>query len=435
MGREVTVAYENQALERASRRGRKAKLKWHRADGGGLKSSGERGEYCIVRQRADRRHGIYRWGVTHNGHSVGSTEDLAGAKGLAAHHEFKQSCAETTAPSEVPGAAENRGRYRAQFIKSLRLMGESDPEGFANRHEQDVERYELAGVEPNIAAAILMSSRHHRDLEVAENSASESPTRGEWEVVVTNPPREHRGHILSMAGPGYGHAEGNKIYLTGFYDDEEARHVANSISRKYRSQVTYGPRRKMEAAEDSHPGAALEERRRRPGAEPKEEPPCEHGCPTGECKPFTKLSRDPRAFDACMKRAKEIGELDTSRKLYDLIHHELGSQDREVFGVVCIDFRGQLRDFVILSVGQRHRVAVDIEDILQVVILSGSDGFAVCHSHPSGNAEPSQADRQLTKSIEKAAAVACPNIKLVDHIVVGNGNFYSFADKKLYKVR
>jgi DNA repair protein RadC len=430
MAREVTVAFENKALERASRR--KTKLKWHRADGGGLKSSGERGEYCIVRQRADRRHGIYRWGVKHNGHDVGSTEDLAGAKGLAAHHEFKQSCAENIAP--VASEESRGGSYRARFVKALRLMGEPDPEGFADRHEVDVERYELAGVEPNIAAAILMSSRHRRELDVAENGASESPTREEWEVIVTNPPPAHRGAILGMA-PGDSFAAGNKIILWGFHDDEEAAHVAGAIARQYKILVPFGPKRKTEAAEDSHPGnAVLEERRRRPGAEPKEEP-CEHGCPTGECKPFTKLSRDPRAFDACMRRAKEIGELDTSRKLYDLIHHELGSQDREVFGVVCIDFRGQLRDFVILSVGQRHRVAVDIEDILQVVILSGCDGFVVCHSHPSGNAEPSQADRQLTKSIEKAAAVACPNVKMVDHIVCGLASYYSFADRKLTRVK
>jgi proteasome lid subunit RPN8/RPN11 len=294
--------------------------------------------------------------------------------------------------------------------------------------------YHILGTFPTLAAA----KKAGRDEVIARGAheASEAPTRGEWEVIVSHPPKKHRGAILAMGGPGYGRSEGDKIILSGFYDDEEARHVANSISRKYGARygtsVSYGPRRSM-AAEDSHPGVVAEERRR-PGAHRGEkEEDCEHGCPTGECKPFTKLSRDPVRFNACMKRAKEIGELNNSRKMYELIRHELGSQDREVFGVLCIDFRGQLRDFVILSVGQRHRVAVDIEDILQVVILSGCDGFCVCHSHPSGNAEPSDADKKLTKSIEKAAATACPNIKMIDHIVCGNDNYFSFADRKHYR--
>jgi DNA repair protein RadC len=436
MGRRVTVAYESAARERAAERAARKKLKWHRAAGGGLTAKGERGEYCIVRQRPDRRHGIYRYGVTHAGHSIGSTETLAAGKGLAVHHEVRQTCAEVPVVQE--GASESkearRGSYRSELVKNLRLMGQPEPEAFADAHATDVERYEVAGVQPNIAAAILVTSGEHR---MHRDVAEESPTRGEWEVVVSSPPSEHRGRILSMAGPGYGESRAGKIYLYGFYDDEEARHVANSISRlygsKYGTTVTFGPRRSM-AAEDSHPGVATEERRRPGEHRQQKEEDCEHGCPTGECKPFTKLERDPKAFDACMKRAKEIGVIDSPRKLYDLVRVDLEKRDREVFLVICLDFRGQLRDYVELSIGQRHRVAVDIEDVLQIMILSGCDGAAVCHVHPSGNAEPSRADRQLTKSIERAMAIACPNVKLIDHLVVGNGQFYSFTEKRLVKV-
>jgi proteasome lid subunit RPN8/RPN11 len=522
MGRRVTVAYESAARERAAERAARKKLKWHRAAGGGLTAKGERGEYCIVRQRPDRRHGIYRYGVTHAGHSIGSTETLAAGKGLAVHHEVRQTCAEVAVVQE--GASESkearRGSYRSELVKNLRLMGQPEPEAFADAHATDVERYEIAGVQPNIAAAILVTSGEHRmHRDVAERlhgggGASESrryrlrwedapdeglrapaieggfytvtrqgeltlpsgstlflgsrhraqleaeriealvvlgpddkttfneaPTRGEWEVVVSHPPSEHRGRILSMAGPGYGESRAGKIYLYGFYDDEEARHVANSISRlygsKYGTTVTFGPRRSM-AAEDSHPGVVTEERRR-PGANrdflrKKANAPCDHDCPDGTCKPFTKLERDPEALKACMVLGAEVGVLDTSRKLYELVRGDLEKRDREVFLVICLDFRGQLRDYVELSIGQRHRVAVDIEDVLQVMILSGCDGAAVCHVHPSGNAEPSRADRQLTKSIEEAMAIACPNVKLIDHLVVGNGQFYSFKDKRLVKV-
>jgi DNA repair protein RadC len=440
MGKRVTVAYEDLGRERkASKSG--AKLVWHRSPDGGLYADGCAGKYVIARQRPTRRHGIYKWGVRLHksglaGLDVGSADDIPGAKSLANRHD-RAGAREEAAAAPIVSEEARGGSYRSRVVKNFQLMGRKDAEAYAARHEQDIERYEIADVPPNVAAAILdAADTGFGDLRIQEQNgaASESPTRGEWEVIVTNPPREHRGHILSMAGPGYGYAEGNKIILNGFHDDEEARHVANSISRKYGSVVTFGPRRKLEAAEDSHPGAAALEERSRPGTTPKGDDDCDHGCPTGECKPFTRLERDPVAFKACMARAADIGVMDTPRKLYELVRTDLEKRDREVFLVICLDFRGAVRDYVELSIGQRHRVAVDIEDILQVVILSGCDGAAVCHVHPSGHAEPSQADKQLTKSIEKAMSVACPNVPLIEHLIVGNHEFYSFAEKKLVKV-
>lgn len=151
------------------------------------------------------------------------------------------------------------------------------------------------------------------------------------------------------------------------------------------------------------------------------------------CQPFTSVVRDPAKFQACMKRAKDIGELSNPKNLYLLVREDLERQDQEVFVVVCMDFRGQLRDYVMVGMGQRHRVAVDVEDILRPVILSGCDGFAVCHVHPSGIAEPSDADGKLTEAIKQAAKTACPSVHFLDHLVVAGGtegkkgSYYSFA--------
>ena len=453
MGEEVTVAYESPARERAAHR--KHKLKWHRNDSGGLKAkSGKGGEFCIVRQRPDRRHGIYRWGVTHNAHSIGSTDQLAQAKGLAVHHETKQTAPKTRRLQ--PSDAAVMTITARKSCKNLRMMGRRDAEAFVDRHYQDVERYELAGVQPNVAAAILDAADTGFDDIRGGEAAEEAPTRSEWEVVVTNPPRAHRGAILNMVPPGDAHAEGNRIFLTGFYDDAEAQHVAGAIAKRYRSQVTFGPKSTFGVNEEAGNIGNIAEERRRPGAHRqietrhdvdrrdkpvhghhghREGEPCEHGCPTGECKPFTKLERDPKLFRACMARAEEIGEMNSSRKMYDLVHADIERRDREVFVVICLDFRGAVRDYVELAIGQRHKVGADVVDIIQPVILSGCDGFIVAHCHPSGKAEPSPADRRLTKSIEKSASVACPEVCFVDHIVVGLDQYYSFADKKLHEIK
>lgn len=146
------------------------------------------------------------------------------------------------------------------------------------------------------------------------------------------------------------------------------------------------------------------------------------------CQPFTKLVRDEKEFSNCMKLAEEIGELSDSKAMTKLIRGHMGRQDQEVFVAICLDFRGQLRDFVEIGRGQRHRVAADVEDIIRPVILSGADGAAFAHCHPSGVAEPSDADRDLTIAIKKSMEIACPNIKFLDHLVITPSEAYSFAD-------
>ena len=131
-----------------------------------------------------------------------------------------------------------------------------------------------------------------------------------------------------------------------------------------------------------------------------------------------------------MKLAHDIGELSNSKNVVRLIRGHMGRQDQEIFVCVMLDMRGQLRDFVEVARGQRHRVATDIEDIIRPIILSGCDTAIVAHCHPSGKAEPSEADDELTLAIKKGMAVACPATKFGDHLVVTPFESYSFADNE-----
>ena len=91
------------------------------------------------------------------------------------------------------------------------------------------------------------------------SAAEESPTRDEWQVIVSNPPAGYRGAILNSVPPGDAYTVGKTIILGGFYDDAEARHVASSITHKYRgSVVTYGPKSTFGVNEDRGDSAAQE---------------------------------------------------------------------------------------------------------------------------------------------------------------------------------
>ena len=275
-----------------------------------------------------------------------------------------------------------------------------------------------------------------------ENPIAAAPTSEEWEVVVTGVPEAHRGAIMNLVGPGEAESVGrSKVVLRGFYDDREAANVARAVTRQYGVSAVYGPARamKLNAAEAKECGCSKQnpvvegapvtlETRSNPIAQDDE-----NGV---VCRPFTRISRDTTRFNACMVRSKQIGPIETSKNLYDLVAPDIEQNDEEHFYIVCIDYRGQIRDFAELAIGQRHKVSIDIEDILKPVILSTCDAYAVLHSHPSGHAGPSEADKKLTRMIADASAIACPGVVFMDHIVVGSaGRYYSFADKKLYGSR
>jgi DNA repair protein RadC len=135
-----------------------------------------------------------------------------------------------------------------------------------------------------------------------------------------------------------------------------------------------------------------------------------------------------------MARAKSIGPLETPRHVYDLIREDISKYDEEHLMVICVDFRGQLRDWFTVAIGQRHKVAGDISDIMRNILASGCDWALLAHNHPSGHPQPSKADGELTENVRRAMKAACPEILFADHLVVSPSGYYSFTSKKLFKV-
>ena len=79
-----------------------------------------------------------------------------------------------------------------------------------------------------------------------------------------------------------------------------------------------------------------------------------------------------------------------------------------------------------LSRGGMSESAVDIRLILQKALLVGAPVIVLCHNHPSGNLQPSRQDKELTTKLSRACAVM--NIRLLDHLIVSDQGYYSFAD-------
>jgi proteasome lid subunit RPN8/RPN11 len=156
------------------------------------------------------------------------------------------------------------------------------------------------------------------------------------------------------------------------------------------------------------------------------------------CLPWVRITKDPDRFSSCLATARRIGAIDSGAKVYELLAPYLQSSDQEVFLVVLLDVQHMVRGVAEVARGQRSKVYVDPADILRPVIITGASSFWVAHNHPSSRAEPSPADRRLTKAIEKASKAAAPDVEFEGHVVIGGeghaGQWGDASNGKVHKV-
>jgi hypothetical protein len=155
----------------------------------------------------------------------------------------------------------------------------------------------------------------------------------------------------------------------------------------------------------------------------------------GYCIPYIRMVRDADAYEQCIGAWNKGGRrIATARDVYDALHDKLAKEDQEVFLVMLVDVRGQCIGVDEVARGARDRVDVDIARVFASVAVYRPHHYIVVHNHPSRKANPSQADKDLTKTIEEASQPFARSSAFVDHVVIGMGEYYSFADGKLHRV-
>jgi DNA repair protein RadC len=119
--------------------------------------------------------------------------------------------------------------------------------------------------------------------------------------------------------------------------------------------------------------------------------------------------------------------LNSSRKCYDELHPMLTDMNYEEFWVLYLNRKNELIKPLQISKGGVAGTVVDVRLILKSAIECLASYIVLGHNHPSGNLKPSEADLKITKQIKEAAKLI--DMQLIDHIIVGNNNYYSFADE------
>jgi DNA repair protein RadC len=115
----------------------------------------------------------------------------------------------------------------------------------------------------------------------------------------------------------------------------------------------------------------------------------------------------------------------SSKEIFDYFYLSMRGLPKEMIKVVYLNSKNEILEIYDLSQGTVDASHLYTREVLERAICVHAVSFVLVHNHPSGNPEPSQSDRDLTKTIVRAGQVM--NIGLADHIIIGDNRFYSFA--------
>lgn len=133
-----------------------------------------------------------------------------------------------------------------------------------------------------------------------------------------------------------------------------------------------------------------------------------------------------RSLNQQLTEKPALNDVDTV-KTYLRLH--IGSLGHEVFAVLFLDAQLKLIAMETLFQGSLTSTTVHPREVVKRALALGAGAVILAHNHPSGHAEPSRADEQLTRQLSQALALV--DVRVVDHLVVGSGEVVSLAERGL----
>jgi len=120
------------------------------------------------------------------------------------------------------------------------------------------------------------------------------------------------------------------------------------------------------------------------------------------------------------------------RTAEDAFAHYRGSMKnlrKEVFSVMLLNAKNRLIKTVVVSEGALNSAYVEPREVFNPAIRESAAGVILSHNHPSGDPDPSDQDISLTRRLVEAGRLV--GIKVIDHLIIGDNNYFSFADNDL----
>lgn len=125
----------------------------------------------------------------------------------------------------------------------------------------------------------------------------------------------------------------------------------------------------------------------------------------------------------------KITKIGSSRDAFELLRPLMGELPHEEFWIVYLNNSNKVIHTAQLSKGGITGTLVDVRLVLRQALELGAVAMILAHNHPSGTLKPSSADKQLTQKL--ATACAALDVKVLDHLIVTQKDYYSFADNQM----
>jgi DNA repair protein RadC len=125
--------------------------------------------------------------------------------------------------------------------------------------------------------------------------------------------------------------------------------------------------------------------------------------------------------------AREKQKIQSSRDIYELMHPLLGDLPHEEFWIILLNRANKVLSSQKISQGGISGTVIDTRLIMKSAIEQLASSIILCHNHPSGQKQPSEQDKAITKKLKEAGKTM--DIPILDHVIVTDNGFYSFADE------
>lgn len=137
------------------------------------------------------------------------------------------------------------------------------------------------------------------------------------------------------------------------------------------------------------------------------------------CELAKRMSRPINDSKIQIKNTKDIAQI---------FMDELRYEKREIVKIVLLNTKNVIIKILDVSIGSVSKAIIEPKDILVEAIKIGAPKIIIIHNHPSGDSEPSLSDIEITDRIDKASKII--GIELLDHIVIGDGNYVSIFSRR-----
>ncbi|MFC6861585.1 RadC family protein [Zunongwangia atlantica] len=149
----------------------------------------------------------------------------------------------------------------------------------------------------------------------------------------------------------------------------------------------------------------------------------------GEAKAITIIAALELGRRRRLENALERTKITSSRSVFELMQPIIGELPHEEFWIIYLNNSNKVIDKLQLSKGGITGTLVDVRLTLKKALELGAVSLILAHNHPSGTLKPSMADKNLTQKLKTASESL--DIKVLDHIIVTEMSYFSFADEAI----